>query len=264
MMFTKLNPRFARLGPPLFLSGQDLYTTDTVRNHSLGQLAFGLHGKAFRYASIGASALVVGNLLQDAAQDTQFENMAVLASPIVLVQNGLQTVNITNGTTTVVPNDFIDGTVVVYTAGGEAIGNEYTIQGITGTLTSGGAMVVTVDRPITVAWTTALKVVMKKSPWANTIQYPITTQTGIPVGVAIYANAAGTAAIPQYGWVQTHGIVGALSDNSTFAVGSMLSPSLAAAGAVGVNVAGTTHGTIGWAREAAASAHGISMFLMID
>ena len=88
---------------------------------------------------------------------------------------------------------------------------------------------------------------------------PQTTQTGMPVGVSIYPIL-----LNQYGWVQTHGPAAALSDNSTFAVGSMLSPSLAVAGAVGVNVAGTTHGTIGWARQAAASGKGIAVFLMID
>lgn len=259
-----LNERFAKFAPPLFLSAQDLYVNDTVKNHPLGTLAYGTGGRYFRYASIGASALVSGNLLQAMAQDAQFENMAVLASPIILPQAGLQTVNVTNGTTTVVPGDYIDGSLSVYTAGGEAVGGEYIIQGITGTLTSGGALVVTVDRPIQVAWTTALKVNMKKSPWANVIQFPVTTQTEMPVGVALFANAAGTAAVPQYGWVQTHGPAAVLSDNSTYAVGSGLVPSLAVAGAVGVNVAGTTHTPIGVARMAAASTHAIAAFLNID
>ena len=257
--FDKLNPRFARFAPPLFLSAQDLYTSDTTKNHPFGQIAYGNHGKIFRYMKAGASDLVAGNLLAESAEDTQFENMAVTASPIVSVQNGPQTVNVTNGTTTVVPADFVNGSLSVYTAGGEAIGGDYDILGITGTLTSGGALVVTVDRPINVAWTTSLKVVMKKSPWSGVIQFPATTQTGIAVGVALWANPTAT-----YGWVQTHGPCTVLSDGSTFAVGSNLGTPSGTAGAVTVFAAGTTHQLVGVSREAAASGHGISAFLTID
>lgn len=264
LTFNKLNPRFARFAPPLFLSGQDVYAMDTVQNHPQGTLAYAEGGRIFRYAQIGAVALVTGNLLQAPAQDTTYENMAVLASPIVSVQNGPQTVNITNGTATITNAQFVDGSVGGYTSGGEAIGYDYVIRGVTGTLTTGGALVVTLDRPINVAWTTAMKVNMKRNPWSGVIQFPVTTQTSFPVGVATMASTASTASILQYGWVQTHGITTVLSDNSTFAVGSQLAPSLAVAGAVGVNVAGTTHGIVGWALQAAASAHGIAAFLQID
>lgn len=262
--FNKLNERFARFAPPLFLSGQDLYVADTTQNHPQGALAYASSGRIFRYALNGTSALVTGNLLQASAQDTSYENMAVLASPIIAAQNGAQTVNITNGTATITNAQYVNGTVGVYTAGGEAIGGDYEIFGVTGTLTTGGALTVTVDRPITVAWTTALKVNMKRSPWSGVIQFPVTTQTEMPVGVAPWAVTASTATVLQYGWVQTHGPCTVLSDNSTYAVGSGLVPSLAVAGAVGVNVAGTTHTPIGVARQAAASAKGIAAFLNID
>lgn len=239
------------------ISGGDLYTTTPTPGlgMQIGQLfADGTGGKYFRYNLNGAVASVVGNLMQDAAQDTQFENMAVLATTI-----GSAFINVTNGTTTVVPADYIGGSIFTYTAGTIAIGDEYTITGVSGVLTTGGALQVYLDAPLRASMTTSAKVVMKKSPWADTIQFPVTTQTGMPVGVTIFPEA-----IANYGFIQTHGVAAALSDNSTFAVGSMLSPSLAVAGAVGVNVAGTTHGTIGWARMAAASAHAISVFLMID
>lgn len=264
LTFNKLNERFARFAPPLFLSGQDLYVADTVQNHKIGTMAYASGGRIFRYSLNGTTALVTGNLIQASVQDTSYENMAVLASPIIAAQNGAQTVNITNGTATITNAQYVDGTVGVYTAGGEAVGGDYDIFGISGTLTTGGALVVTVDRPITVAWTTALKVSMKRSPWSGVIQYPVTTQTEMPVGVAPWALTASTSAILQYGWIQTHGPVTVLSDNSTYAVGSGIVPSLAVAGAVGVNVAGTTHTPIGVARMAAASAHGIAAFLNID
>lgn len=237
----------------------DLYSSSTtpLGAYQVGEFIFGANGKGFRHVLAGGSALVVGNLLQESAQDTQFENMAVTATSINT--NGIQTLNITNGTTTVTDNAFRGGSISVYTAGGEAIGYEYTILGVTGTLTSGGAMVVAVDHPIGTAWTTSLKVNMKRSPWSGVIQFPATTQTGIPVGVAIYPIAAG-----EYGWVQTKGVCGVLSDGSTFAVGSDLGTPSGTAGAVTVFAAGTTHARVGVSRQAAAAAHAISALLQID
>lgn len=245
------------------LSPGDIYTTTATPAFGLqaGQVGYeGSTGKSFRYTLAGGVTLVVGNLLQASAQDTTYENMAVAtAVTAAQVTAGQSTLEITNGTATITAEQFYGGTLSIYTAGTIGVGDEYTILGVTGTLTTGGALVVQLDRPLRSAVTTSAKVNMKRSPWSGAIQFPVTTQTEIPVGVAIYpiTNA-------QYGWVQTHGQASALSDNSTYAVGSMLSPSLAVAGAVGVNVAGTTHGTIGWARMAAASAKGIAIFLQID
>lgn len=236
----------------------DLYQnggTTAPSGYGVGQLNPGVNGKSFRFGLVGAANLVAGNLLQNSADDTTYTNMAVGTAAVA----GDAYIQVTNGTATITNEQFIGGTISVYTAGTVAVGDEYTITGITGTLTTGGALQVYTDRPLRYAFTTSAKVSMRRSPWSGIIQYPVTTQTGIPVGVAIYALTAA-----NYGWVQTHGVTAALSDNSTFAIGSMLSPSLAVAGAVGVNVAGTTHGTVGWAINAAASAKAIPTFLMID
>ncbi len=254
----KILERYAKFGRVPMLEAQDIYASDTVQNFPIGTLAFADYGqKMFRYAKVGASALVAGNLLQEAAEDTQFEDMAVTASPIVLVQNGSQTVNITNGTTTVVPADFVGGSVVVSVT--PDLGHEYTILGITGTLTSGGALVVTLDHPLTTAWTTSTKVTMKKNPWSGVIQAPATTPTGMAVGVAPWAIPASA-----YGWVQTHGLAQVLSDGSTFAVGSEVGTPSGTAGCATVFAAGTTHQQIGVVRQAADSGKNISVFLQID
>lgn len=236
---------------------QDLYATSTTQpgGYQVGQLVYGTSGTAFRYSLVGASNLVMGNLLQASAQDTTYENMAVGTAGVA----GDTSLQITNGTATITSQQFEGGQISIYTAGTIAIGDVYNITGVTGTLTTGGALTVYLDRPLRAAVSTSAKVNMKRSPWSGVIQFPVTTQTEIPVGVAIAASTLAT-----YAWVQSHGPGAALSDNSTFAVGSMLSPSLATAGAVGVNVAGTTHGTVGWARQAAASAHAIAVHLLID
>lgn len=255
--FTKLNARFAKFGGPLMLEGNDVYTTDTTKQHPLGTRAYADGGKIFRYALAGGSTLTAGNLLQAAAVDTQFTDMAVLASPIVLPYNGIQTVNVTNGSTTVVPNQYVDGQLLVSVT--PDLGSEYTILGITGTLTTGGALVVTVDHPLATAWTTSTKVTMKPSPYAGVVQFPASSQTGIPVGVATYAitNA-------QYGWVQTHGQASVASDGQTFAVGSDVGTPSATAGCVTVYAAGTTHARVGFVQQASNIGKQISVFLQID
>lgn len=239
------------------LSNIDLYTsTTTVPGPRLvGQLIWGQNGKAFRYSLVGGSALVKGNLLQAAAEDTTYENMAIGTAAAV----GDSFLQVTNGTATITDAQFAGGSIGVYTAGTVAIGDEYTITGVTGTLTTGGALNVFTDRNVRYAYTTSAKVNMKRSPWSGVIQAPATTQTDMAVGVAVYEIPASA-----YGWVQTHGICTVLSDGSTFAVGSDVGTPSGTAGCVTVFAAGTTHQRVGVVRQAAASAHGICIFLQID
>lgn len=240
------------------LTPADLYSSTAAPgdNFRLGQWGFDADaGKIFRYALAGASNLVAGNLLQEQVEDTQFENMAVGTAGVV----GDQFIQVTNGTTTVVPATYAGGQISVYTAGTVAIGDEYTIIGISGTLTTGGALKVYTDRPLRYAFTTSAKVVMKPAVTAGVIQFPATTPTGIAVGVAQYAITAA-----QYGWVQTAGPVSVLSDGSSFAVGSEVGTPSGTAGAVTVYAAASTKQSVGISRMAAASAHAIPVLLEID
>lgn len=245
----------ADLTGPIIVTSQDLYTSSSVKLHKIGDQGYGTGGRKYRYVLAGASDLVAGNLLQESVEDTQFENMAVGTAGVA----GDNFIQVTNGTTTVTSAAFEDGTISVYTSGTSLIGEEYVITKVTGTLTSGGAMKVWLDRPLRAAITTSAKVNMKRSPWSGVIQAPATTQTGMAVGVAIYPITAA-----QYGWVLTHGEANVLSDGSTFAVGSNLGTPSGTAGCVTVFAAGTTHQLVGVSREAAASGHGINAFIQID
>jgi hypothetical protein len=247
----------AAITGPMIISDVDLYQSYTVQpsGYNVGSYVMGTNGKGFRLALAGASALVKGNLLQEAAEDTTYENMAIGTAGAV----GDRFLQVTNGTATITSQQFEGGSIQVYTAGTVAIGDEYTITSVTGTLTTGGALKVWLDRPLRYAYTTSAKVNMKRSPWSGVIQAPASTQTGMAVGVAIYEIPLAT-----YGWVQTHGMCNVLSDGSTFAVGSDVGTPSGTAGCITVFAAGTTHQRVGVVRQAAASAHGISMFLQID
>lgn len=246
----------AHLKGPKLLTEQDLYLSSDIAQEEIGELMQGSKGRLYRYVLAGASDLVAGNLIQESAEDTTYENMVVGTAGVA----GDNFIQVTNGTATITSAMFQGGTITVYTSGTSLIGEEYIIKKITGTLTTGGALQVYLDRPLRAAITTSATVNMKRSPWSGVIQAPITTQTGMAVGVAIFPIKAA-----QYGWILSHGEGTVLSSGSTFAVGSEIgTPCVTAAGSPGVYVAGTTHQKVGVVRQAAASGKGITAFIQID
>lgn len=244
----------ANLTGPKTISELDLYQTMTQApsGYAIGDKVYGTNGKTFRLALIGASNLVMGNALQSSVIDTSYTNMAVGTAGVV----GDTFLQITNGTATITSAQFEGGSISVYTAGTVAIGDEYTILGVSGTLTTGGALTVQIDRPLRTAFTTSAKVNMRRSPWSGVIQSP-TTLTGSPAGVANFAATLGT-----YAFVQTHGVGAALSDGSSILVGSAIAVPSATAGAVILSAAGLAN--VGYALQAAAAAHAIGVFLQVD
>lgn len=244
--------------PTIGILDTDLYAnggTNAPAAEGVGQINYGANGKIFRMALAGVSNLVMGNLLQNSVDDTTYTNMAVGTAAVA----GDSSIQVTNGTATITSDQFVGGSISVYTAGTVAVGDEYTITAITGTLTTGGALNVFVDRPLRSAMSTSAKVTMIRNPWSGVIQAPASTQTGIPVGVAIFAQTAS-----NWGWVQTGGLAAALSDGSTFAIGTDLGTPSGTAGCVSVYVAGTTHARVGIAMKVAAAAKCIPVLLQID
>ena len=240
------------------IGSPDLYASSVTpgENLSVGQLVWdGKTGKAFRYVLNGAAAMVKGSLYQESVEDTTYENMVVRTAGV----KGNMFLNITNGTATITNAQMVGGSLSIYTAGTIAICDEYTVTGVSGVLTTGGAMVVHLDRPLRAAVTTSATVNLKRSPWSGVIVAPATTATGMIVGVAHYE-----VPIAYYGWIQTHGACAVLSDNGTFAVGSGIGGPLTVEGAMGVYAAGTGAQLIGVTRMAKASAKGLAVFLQID
>jgi len=237
------------------ISEIDLYTTNSTQPgpFSVGQLIAGANGKVFRYALVGSgSNLVMGNALQGSVIDTSYTNMAIGTAAAV----GDTFLQVTNGTATITSQQFEGGSISVYTAGTVAIGDEYTITGVSGTFTTGGALNVYLDRPVRTAFTTSAKVNMRRNPWSGVIQ-SATTLTASPAGVALTA-----ATLSTYTFVQTHGVGAALSDGSSILVGSAIAQPSATAGAVILSAAGLAN--VGYALQAAAAAHAIGVFLQID
>jgi hypothetical protein len=234
----------------------DLYTSNASQgNTAIGQLIYGDAGKGYRYVKAGVSALVVGNLLQGPAIDTQFDDMAVGVAGVV----GDMFIKVTNGTTALTGNEFVGGTIMVSvnSASGTTLADEYTIVGNSAAI-SGASLKVNIDRPLRVALTTSTtKVTMRLSPYMGVLQAIASTLTSTIVGVAIYEIAAG-----EYGWIQTKGVGAVLADSTSILVGSQVTGTSATAGAVTLAVAGLPN--VGYAMRAASSGKPLPVLLKID
>ena len=241
----------------MFQIKQDYYQESTTPLHRLGQLSTDGAGNRYRYVKNGGSVLVTGNLLQEPAEDTQFVAMAVNATSAI----GAKTISVTNGTTTVTANMFDDGILTI--ASGTGTGQSFRILSHT-TGVSGATIVYTVDRGVKIALTVAgsSTVSVRKNPYNGVIQYPVTTQTGGAVGVALYAMTAS-----YYGWVQSGGDCPCLFDTGTNSSNGVsgVGPSSAVAGSVKPQTGSEGGIIIGFSRQIASvdSTHNI-VHLNID
>lgn len=234
---------------PISITGQGLYTSSATPTQAVGALAIDRIGRKFRYVKNGGTALVVGNLLQAPARDTQFTGLAVPTATAA----GATSLVLTNGTTTTGLNQFAGGLAVVSESTG--IGQSFVITG-NDVATSGAALTVQLEDAIRVALATSSKVTLLQSPHSGVIVSP-TTRTGKTVGVAIYPIAAN-----EYGWIQSGGPGAVLSDATVAALGEGLSPSTTTAGSVTKQV--TLLENIGTASILGVSAKVSPVWLMID
>jgi hypothetical protein len=214
---------------------------DTVPYSTLGQLAVSKAGNRFRYAKVGASALVLANLLQEPAEDTQFVSMAVPAAVAI----GSQFITVTNGTTTVAANDHAMGRLTIST--GTGIGQTFEIVGNTAG-GSGAAITYQISGSLSVALDTSSKVSVRQNPYNGVIQSPVTTQTGGPVGFAISVAPAA-----NYCWVQSGGDTAVLFDTGTNTASDAegIAPSVAVAGSVKATPSAAGANCIGFGRQVA-------------
>lgn len=197
-----------------------LYKEEVVPSTQVGDLVWDEYGNTYRYAKVGASNLVLGNLLQSPINNTtDFDQLTTAA-----FSAGDTSITVTTGSTAVSANEFVGGTATISIAGGVLVGS-YIIVGHAAAGTT-SSLVLNLNRPLMVSGTSSQKTDLRRNPFNGVIQNP-TTATGIPVGVAMFAASAGT-----YTWIQTGGVGAVLSDNTTLAVGNDVEASTTAAGAV--------------------------------
>ena len=191
--------------------------------HIMGQQLVLEDGRKFRWTLAGV-LMVVGDVQQSAAALTTSENLAPDADQAV----GDRIVTFTHGGATTVINLFAEGYAVMsITPGG---GDTYKIASHLALTSSAAGDIINfapgnaLRRAITTA---ATKMDLSRHAYAGAIEAPVTTSTGIPVGVAVSAITNG-----GFGWLQTRGACGVLTDDTVIAGNAAVVPS-AAAGAAG-------------------------------
>ena len=217
----------ANLGSTASAAAITAYDSSTTQHHELGAEFRDKWGRTFRYAKAGASNLVAGNYLQGPAQITTHQVMTPSAAAI-----GATSVSATLGVTNAVTaNQYAGGFLVVDTTPGN--GYAYVIKSHPAA-EADAACVFTLGEPLKVALTSSSRVSLMRNPYDGVIQSPVTTLTGAPVGVAVFAIPAG-----EYGWIQTKGVAPALVAG-TPAVGSTVGLPGSAAGAAVIDGAATS------------------------
>lgn len=179
-------------------------------------------GRKFRYARAGAAALVVGNVVQAAAEVTGNQNLAFAAAVL-----GATSV-VTTTTVTVTANQYAGGYVTVTVT--PDLGATYRIK--SHAAATGATVTLVLEEGIRTAWTTATRADLVPNPFGAVI-ICATTPTSAPVGVAV-----NDLAINGYGWIQTYGPCNVLADAAGVTVGNQVSCSNATAGAVEAYVSG--------------------------
>jgi hypothetical protein len=244
---------------------QDTYATNlvntTTQGHILGTVGIDKVGRIFRYASAGASDLVVGNIVQSAAP---IANHLALTAAAQNVGDGSLTapIVVTPGATAGAANLYAEGFLGIDTTPGN--GYSYRIAGHPAIVSSTAFnLYLDPDDRIQVALTTSSRYGLFHSPWRQVIQTPTTITAMVVGGVVSIITGNGTA--ENFGWLQTRGHFAALI-NGTPAVTAPIINGATTAGTVDVwtSAAQPTSQMIGHMRQVGVSTKNNGVFLTID
>lgn len=174
---------------------QPLFSSSATQFHELGFGATG-SGRNFRYVKAGGVALVVGNCLQSAIEDTDHDDITcrvtAAGATSLLITTG-------SGSGNLDENEYAEGYAVIDTTPG--LGYCYQIRSHAAIAAStDGALNLVDGETVQVALSALSKITLMQNPYKNVIQHPVTTATNSAIGGAIYPIA-----ISEFGWVQTSG-----------------------------------------------------------
>lgn len=234
-------------------------------------------GRKFRYASVGATTLVVGTLVQAAAQLSTDVNLSATADNTnINPYNGRLTSNakgenaigLTHGAATNIANFFAEGYVVVeVTPGG---GDYYKIAAhpamASGANTPPDLVNLWPGHKIRNALTdTTSKLDLIQNIYSRIIILPSTLPTGVVCGVAI-TPLTGATGRGNFGFVQTRGICAIRTDNTTVVIGQPAIASTVTAGDISLVTTTNiiTSPIVGNVARVAASTAFSTVYLTID
>ncbi len=217
---------------------QEIYTDSSTQGADLGALATTGDGRYFRYAKVGASALVQGNVYQGPANDVvNYNPVGGLGVGQALATGGN---NFTVSASTTLAANVLSGAEMAVVAG-TGIGYSYRVKSNSATSAATGASI-TLDDNIVTNIGVSSRVVFYPNAY-NGVVIVGTTPTGPIVGVAAYAVAA-----THFGWLQTRGLCGVLigataapgqqvASNALNGTSGAVGPATGSYGLVGISVA---------------------------
>jgi len=186
---------------------QGIREQSSTRLETIGTLRITQDGRKFRYAKNGASALAAGDVVHAAAINSNHYDETLTAAAVGSKQ---VTITVTAGTA-ITQNDLQGG--YLCTIDGDGEGYLYPIQGNSAIDASGTVVVVDLEVPILVAFSTS-EASLVHSPWLAVV--PSATEEQFPAGVAPIAVTAS-----YYFWCQTGGLA-AYKGSGTEAVATMM------------------------------------------
>lgn len=240
----------SQLGSTTQIVAQDVHKSSTTQQHILGEKAYTPDGRTFRYAKVGAVALVPGNVLQGPAVVPNHVNL----TPTAAVAVGDTQITVTLGATAATENQYAGGYLVTE-IGTTGRGQTLLIKSHPAAA-SAATLVVTLSDPFTVATSGTVTVSLIANPYNGVLQSIATTLTAPVVGAAVYALPAAS-----FGWIQTRGACGILVSGTPI-VGSAVGVPTSTAGMAVADSAILNH--VGVTLKAAITTQNTPVFLTID
>jgi hypothetical protein len=178
----------------------NFWSNNSSQQHPLGTKGQTADGRVYRYCQAGAADLVAGNVIQGPATIPEHLAMAVAAPTAALGGRlGDTYVSVTPAAVGGAANLYAEGYLGVDTS--PPLGFAATVNSHLA-ITASVAFIAQLEKedPIHTLMTTATKIGLMQNPYKGVIQSPVTTATGLIVGVAPYIITA-----TYYGWIQTSG-----------------------------------------------------------
>ena len=237
-------------GPAPVIYDLNPYEQSSVQMHQLGARGETNDGRVFRYVWAGET-LVAGKLVTGPTINANLINLAVLAGAA-----GAKAITFTNAATTTTAHYYDEGFAVISLATG--LGQTFKISSLPA-LVSAAASAVYLQDPIETALDTTSKLDLVQSPYSQCLH--AATATFTPVGVALHAFTT-----QYYGWLQTRGVCGVLSDATVVAgTGYIVDGSLDGALDIATEASYIVNPLVGRAYQlAGASTYYHPVFLTID
>lgn len=192
-------------------------------------------GREFRYVQAGASNLIAGQILQNAAPSANLIDVTAVA-----VAAGATSTTLTISTgTAIVANQFSGGYYTTYGTVANGGGQILKISSNTAVSASGTSITIYFEDVPSLAITTSATVTIVPPVYTGVIQVP-TTVTGKVVGLALaspYPAASTTLSgltASYYGWVQIRGVANALIAGTPASMVGLIPPVGGTAGALQV------------------------------